>query len=146
MSTQTATKPSLTLKRRFNAPPAKVFAAWTDPEKIKRWTGPEGVEPLHAEIDARVGGRYRWIMRSPDGEEHDVSGVYREVVPNEKLVFSWAWKSTPERQSQVTVLIKPDGDGTLLTLIHEQFFDEDARDRHQHGWTGSLEKLARFLA
>ena len=146
MSTEAAVKPSLTLKRRFNAAPAKVFAAWTDPEKIKRWMGPEGVEPLHAEIDVRVGGRYRWIMRSPDGEEHDVSGVYREVVPNEKLVFSWAWKSTPERQSQVTVLIKPDGDGTLLTLIHEQFFDEDARDRHQHGWTGSLEKLARFLA
>ena len=108
--------------------------------------GPEGVEPLRAEIDAHVGGRYRLVMRSPDGEEHDVSGVYREVVPNEKLVFSWAWKSTPERQSQVTILIKPDGDGTLLTLIHEQFFDEDARDRHQHGWTGSLEKLARFLA
>ena len=145
MSTQTASKPSLTLTRRLDAPPAKVFAAWTDPEKMKRWMGPEGVVPQHAEIDARVGGRYRLIMRSPDGEELDVSGVYREVVPNQKLVFSWAWKSTPERQSQVTILIKPDGDGTLLTLIHEQFFDEDARDRHQHGWTGSLEKLARFV-
>ena len=146
MSTATATQPSLTLKRRLNAPPAEVFAAWTDPEKMKRWMGPEGVEPLRAEIDARVGGRYRLVMRSPDGEEHDVSGVYREVVPNEKLVFSWAWKSTPERQSQVTILLKPDGDGTLLTLMHEQFFDEAARDRHQHGWEGSLEKLARFVA
>lgn len=146
MSTQSATKPSLTIKRRLNASPAKVFGAWTDPEKMKRWMGPEGVVPLQAEIDARVGGRYRLVMRSPDGEEHDVSGVYREVVPNEKLVFSWAWKSTPERQSQVTVLIAPDGDGTLLTLIHEQFFDEAARDSHQHGWTGSIEKLARFVA
>ena len=98
MSAQTATKPSLTLKRRLNASPAKVFDAWTDPEKMKRWMGPEGVVPQHAEIDARVGGHYRLVMRSPDGEEHDVSGVYREVVPNQKLVFSWAWKSTMATQ------------------------------------------------
>lgn len=94
-----STKPSLTLKRRLNAPPAKVYAAWTDPQQLARWMGPEGVEMLKAETDVRVGGRYRLLMRSPDGEEHDVSGVYREVTPNEKLVFSWAWKSTPERES-----------------------------------------------
>ena len=52
-----------------------------------------------------------------DGEQHDVSGVYREIVPNEKLVFTWAWKSTPERESLVTVMFKPDGAGTMLTLI-----------------------------
>jgi uncharacterized protein YndB with AHSA1/START domain len=146
MATQTAVKPSLTLKRRLNAPPAKVFAAWTDPEKIRCWFGPPGVETLAAESDARVGGRYRILARSPDGAEHDVSGVFREVVPNQKLVFTWAWKSTPERESLVTIELKPDGDGTLLTLTHEQFFDEGARDRHQHGWTGSLEKLAQFVA
>src|SRR5437764_9510907 len=111
MSTATATQPSLTLKRRLNAPPAEVFAAWTDPEKMKRWMGPEGVEPLRAEIDAHVGGRYRLVMRSTDGEEHDVSGVYREVVPNEKLVFSWAWKSTSEWEAEVDSLLKPGGDG-----------------------------------
>jgi uncharacterized protein YndB with AHSA1/START domain len=85
-------------------------------------------------------------MRGADGQQHDVSGVYRELVPSEKLVFTWAWKSTPERESLVTIELKPDGDGTILTLTHEQFFDEDARDRHQHGWIGSLEKLARYLA
>jgi uncharacterized protein YndB with AHSA1/START domain len=146
MATQTAVKPSLTLKRRLNAPPAKVFAAWTDPEKIKCWFGPPGVETLAAESDARVGGRYRILARSPDGEQHDVSGVYREVIPNQKLVFTWAWKSTPERESLVTIELEPDGDGTMLTLTHEQFFDEGARDRHQHGWAGSLEKLAQFIA
>jgi uncharacterized protein YndB with AHSA1/START domain len=146
MSTAATTKPSLTLKRRFSAPPAKVFAAWTDPEKMKRWMGPEGVVGLSSEIDARVGGRYRLVMKSPDGEQHDVSGVYREVVPNQKLVFTWAWKSTPERESLVTITFKPDGDGTLLTLTHEQFFDEVARDHHQHGWIGSLDKLEKFLA
>lgn len=146
MATQTATKPSLTLKRRLNAKPAKVFAAWTDPEKVKHWMGPGEVKALSAECDLRVGGHYRWVMRNPAGEEYDVGGVYREVVQNEKLVFTWAWKSTPERESLVTVLLKPDGDGTLLTLTHEQFFDEDARDRHQGGWTGALAKMEKMFA
>jgi uncharacterized protein YndB with AHSA1/START domain len=145
MSTQTATKPSLTLKRRLKASPDKVFAAWIDPEKVKRWMGPGEGKALSVESDPRAGGRYRWIMQDAAGEIHDVSGVYREFVPNEKLVFTWAWKSTPERESLVTVLIKPDGDGSLLTLTHEKFFDEDARDRHQHGWTGALDKMEKMF-
>ena len=147
MSTQPslATKPSLTLKRRLNAPPAKVYAAWTEPAKIARWFGPQGAEVLRAEADVRVGGRYRVIFRVPDGEEHDVSGVYREVVPNQKLVFTWAWISTPERESLVTVALKRDGDGTLLTLTHEQFFDEPARDRHRSGWSGVLDNLESYV-
>jgi uncharacterized protein YndB with AHSA1/START domain len=141
-----ATKPSLTIKRRFNAPPAKVFSAWTDPEKVKRWMGPGEVKPLRAEADPRIGGRYRWVMQAPNGEEYDVGGGYREVIPNEKLVFTWAWKSTPERESLVTITFKSDGAGTLMTLTHEQFFDEDARDRHNQGWEGSLVKLEKYLA
>jgi len=113
---------------------------------MKRWMGPEGVQGISCEIDPRTGGRYRLVMRAPNGDEHDVSGVYREIVPSEKLVFTWAWKTTPERESMVTVLLKPDGEGTLLTLIHEQFFDDDARDRHQHGWTGALDKLEAYLS
>jgi uncharacterized protein YndB with AHSA1/START domain len=140
-----APKPSLTLKRRLNAPPERVYAAWTDPEKLKRWFGPEEIETLRAEADARVGGRFRIVMLGTDGEEHDVSGVYREVVPNEKIVFTWAWRSTPERESLVTVVIKPEGAGSLLTLVHEQFFDEAARDRHEHGWIGCLDKLERYF-
>jgi len=145
MSTAATVKPSLTIKRRFNAPPAKVFSAWTDAQKVKRWMGPGEVQVLSAETDARTGGRYHWVMKAPNGEEHDVSGVYREVVPNEKLVFTWAWKSTPERESVVTLTFKPDGTGTLMTLTHEQFFDEEARDRHQYGWNGAMEKLEKFL-
>ena len=68
MATQTATKPSLTLKRRFKAPPAKVFAAWTDPEKVKRWMGPGEMKAVIAESDIRAGGHYRWIMQAPNGE------------------------------------------------------------------------------
>lgn len=138
-------KPSLTIKRRLNASPEKVFSAWIDPAKVKRWMGPEGVEVISAECDARTGGRYHWIMRAPNGDEHDVSGSYSEVVPNQRLVFTWAWKSMPDRQSRVTVLLKPDGDGTLLTLTHEQFVDESARDHHNQGWMGSLAKLEKFV-
>jgi uncharacterized protein YndB with AHSA1/START domain len=140
-----ATKPSLTLKRRINAAPEKVFSAWIDPEKVKRWMGPGEVKVLQVESDPRTGGRYRWLMQAPDGEQHDVSGVYREVIPNQKLVFTWAWKSTPERESLVTVEVKPDGDGSMLTLTHEQFADDEARDRHQQGWTGAMEKFEKFV-
>ena len=139
-------QPSLTLKRRLKAPPAKVFAAWTDPEKMKRWMGPGEVKTIRAEADTRVGGRYRIVMQAPNGEEYDVGGVYREVVADEKLVFTWAWKSAPERESLVTLLLKPDGDGTLLTLTHEQFADEDSRNGHEQGWNSSLDKLEKFVA
>ena len=122
------------------------IAAWTDPEKVKLWMGPGEIKAAHVESDPRTGGRYRWVMRAPNGEEHDVSGVYREVIPNEKLVFTWAWKTMPERESLVTVLLKPDGDGTLLTLTHEQFFDDDARDRHQGGWNGAMDKMEKLFA
>ena len=85
------------------------------------------------------------MMQAPDGEHHDVSGAYREFIPNEKLVFTWAWKTTPERESLVTLTFKPDGDGTLFTMLHEQFFDETARDSHNKGWTGAIDKLEIYL-
>jgi uncharacterized protein YndB with AHSA1/START domain len=141
-----ATKPSLTLKRRINAAPEKVYAAWSQPAKLTQWFGPDSGAVTQAELDLRVGGRYAIVFHTEDGEEHHVSGVYREVVTNQKLVFTWAWRSTPERESLVTILIKPDGEGSLLTLLHEQFFDEAARDRHEFGWTGSLNKLERLFA
>lgn len=140
------TAPSLTLKRRFKASPAKVFAAWTDPALLVRWMGPNEIENISADCDPCVGGAYRCVMRAADGEMHDVSGVYREIVKDEKIVFTWAWRGTPERRSLVTVLIKPDGDGALLTLVHEQFADEAARDRHVHGWSGSFDRLEALFS
>ena len=85
-------------------------------------------------------------MLEDNGERHQVSGAYQEVVENERLVFSWAWVTTPERVSRVTVTFKPDGDGTILTLLHEQFFDAEAVRGHTHGWTGSLVKLEALFA
>ncbi len=140
--------PSLTLRRKLSAPAEKVFAAWTDPEKIIHWFGPAETADgsVRADMDVRVGGRFRISFRDQDGEYHEVGGTYREVVPNERLVFSWAWHSTPERESLVTITLKPDGDATMLTLHHERFFDEKARDGHERGWSGTLEKLARYLS
>jgi uncharacterized protein YndB with AHSA1/START domain len=141
-----AEKPSLTIKRHLTAAPKKVYEAWTDPEKIVKWFGPDAGQVKSAHLDVRAGGRYAIVFCTEDGEEHHVSGIYREVEPNRKLVFTWAWRTMPERESQVTILIKPIGEGSMLTLLHEQFFDEAARDRHEHGWTGCLTKLEAYLA
>ena len=142
-----ASKPSLALKRRFKATPAQLFQAWTQPEKMIQWWGVTGHPntPI-AETELKVGGRFRVQFWTPNGEQQNVSGVYREVVPDRKLVFSWAWQSTPERESHVTVDLKPDQDGTLLTLTHEQFFDEKARDDHRRGWTQALDNIERLFA
>jgi uncharacterized protein YndB with AHSA1/START domain len=139
-------RPSLTLQRHINAPPAKVFSAWTDPQQIVKWLHPGGCNVVHVEMELKAGGRFHLIMRAPDGEEHDVSGVFREVAMNEKLVYTWAYRSTPERESVVTFMLKPDGDGTWLTLKHEQFFDEAARDAHQGGWTEALDGLEHYFS
>ena len=142
------TQPSLTLARRLNASPAQVFAAWTDPKKIVQWFGPGHtlVETVTADMDVRVGGSFRVRFKTDDGEQHEVGDKYLEILPNERLVFSWAWHSTPERQSRVTVILKPEGDVTFLTLTHDKFFDEAARDGHKRGWTGTLDKLERIFA
>ena len=142
-----ASKPSLVLKRRLKAPPEKVYQAWTHPEQMTLWWGnPHHSKKPIAETDLRVGGRFRVQFWGQDDQHHSVTGVYREVVPNRKLVFSWAWQSTPERESQVTIDLNPVTDGTMLTLTHEQFYDEKARDDHGTGWNLSLDRLETFLA
>lgn len=142
---QLATRPSLTLTRHINATPEQVFEAWTDPSALRKWFGP-GPGPVNiAETDLRPGGRYA-IAFIEDGEEHHISGAYLEVVPERKLVFTWTWRHMPEQKSQVTVLIKPETEGSLVTLIHEQFADEHIRDLHRKGWTGCLDELEAYFA
>jgi uncharacterized protein YndB with AHSA1/START domain len=139
-------QPSLTLQRRINTSPARIYSAWTEPSQIVKWMHPGNTDVIYVEMDVRVGGRFRLIMRAPDGEEHDVSGTFREVVRDEKLVYTWAWHSTPERESLVTLALRRDGELTLLTLKHEQFFDETARDNHEGGWNQALDGLERHFA
>ena len=142
-----AEKPSLTLTRRYPVAPEKVWRAWTDPQALKRWFGPGPGEPVSiAEAELRVGGRFRIVFGGPDGNANECAGVYREIMPNRRLVFTWHWpRTTPERVSLVTLTFTQIGRETEFVLRQDQFFDETARDGHKQGWTASLEKLAVFL-
>lgn len=138
---------SLAIVRKLKASPQAVWRALTQPDAMKRWMKPsDEFQMLGAETDVRVGGRYHLVIKSPDGEEHDVSGVYREVAANRKLVYTWTWKSAPGRESLVTVELIPAGDGTELMLRHDGFADKPSRDRQEHGWTGCVRRLARLFA
>jgi uncharacterized protein YndB with AHSA1/START domain len=142
-----AVVPSLTLVRRIKAAPAKVFEAWTQPEVLALWWGPHHTHVTEAEIDAREGGRFRIVLAEESGTQHEVSGTYAEIVPEQRLVFSWAWTNAPERVSRVTVVFRPIPEGTEVTLTHDRFADEGTATRHRRGWTESLDRLAaRFGA
>ena len=143
-----AARPSLTLTRRLRARPEKVYAAWADPLNLVQWFALAQARPgsLKAELDVRAGGCYRISFTDEKGEYFEVGGVYREVVPNERLTFTWRWHSTPERESLVTVQLKPDPVGTLLTFHHAQFADETARDNHKRGWSTFFDGLEKFVS
>ena len=141
-------KPSLTLFRKFPVAPEKVWRAWTEPQALKQWFGPDGQQqPVSvADVDVRVGGRFRLVFGGPDGNEHEAAGVYKEVQLHRKLVFTWCWpRTTPDRISQITILLRPEGKGTDMEFRHEQFFDQAARDGHERGWTATFGKLEAFL-
>jgi len=140
-------RPFLTLNRLYPVAPEKVYRAWTDPEAIRRWWGPGGHDPVSlAELDVRVGGRFRIVFGGADGRAHEVQGVYREVVPNRRLAFTWTWpNSTPERESLVTITFRAAAGGTELDFRLEQLFDETVRDNHRRVWTESLVKLYDYL-
>jgi uncharacterized protein YndB with AHSA1/START domain len=140
------TLPGVVIIRRIKAPPARIYDALTKPELMLQWWSPDAGPTLRAEADVRPGGRFSVVFRMMDGSEHNPSGIYREVIPGKKLVFTWAWPGSPERESLVTFLLEPKEGGTLLTLIHEQLPDEEARQSHAAGWSGLLDKLPAFLA
>jgi uncharacterized protein YndB with AHSA1/START domain len=137
--------PSVTIVRRIKASPAKVWAAITRPEQMIRWWGPDAGPTLSAVADVRPGGRFSIVFRLLNGDEHNPTGLYRGVVPEKKLVFTWDWPEMPERESLVTFVLEPLDGGTELTLIHEQLPDEEARESHEAGWKGLLDKLPIFL-
>lgn len=146
-ATRTKEKPSLSIQRRFPVAPEKVWRAWTDPQALKRWFGPGDAQAVSvAEVDVRVGGRFRLVFGGPKGDEHEVQGVYKEVVQNRRLVFTWTWpRTTPERESVITIVFKASGGGTELDFRHEQHYDETVRDGHLRGWTETFVKLERVV-
>lgn len=138
----------LVIRRHYAVAPQRVWQAWTEPQALIAWFGPGAPHSVTtAELDLRVGGRYHIVFHTPDGENHDVSGVYQEVDPPRRLVFSWAWKSTPERVSRVSVSIAAaPGGGTDLEFVHDRFFDQRARDNHEGGWMPTFAKLEQYLS
>jgi len=138
---------TLRLRRTFKPPREQVFRAWTDPEELKKWWGPEGYATPSAEVDLRVGSKYRPGMRKlPDGGIFSLSGIYREVLPPERLVYTRRWEAKPEMgETLVTVEFREVGRSTEVILTHEFFPTTQARDDHNRGWNGCLDRLAKLL-
>lgn len=136
---------SLTLVRRIKARPSVVYEAFTRPEHIARWFGPDAGPVLLAETDLRIGGGFRVRFRMLDGTDHECSGEYLEIEAHEKLVFSWRWLGQDDPDSRVTVELRPVAGGSELTFTHAQLPSDRARISHTEGWTGSLDKLERLF-
>jgi uncharacterized protein YndB with AHSA1/START domain len=133
------------IKRTLPASAARVFAAWTDAELLKQWMGPGKVTVSEAEVDLSVGGAYRIVMNDEEGKTHVPSGHYEEIVPNEKLVFSWQWAGI-EEVTRVTIELREIGDNkTELTLTHAGINEAEARAHHDEGWNGCLDKMPAIL-
>lgn len=139
------TLPSVAIVRRIKASPARIWAAITQPEQMIQWWGPDAGPTLSAEADVRPGGRFSVVFRLLNGEEHNPTGIYQQVIPEQKLSFTWDLPGAQEPESLVTFLLKPIDGGTELTLLHEHLPDEAERDSHEQGWNGLLDKLPLFL-
>ncbi len=140
---------TLVLVRHFAAPRALLFQAWTEPERARIWWGPHGFEILSCQMDVRPGGAWRMKMRSPTGTIHVKHGTYQEIVPPERLVFTWAWEDAagkPGPQTIVTVTFEEQSVGTRLTLRQTPFETPSARDAHHAGWSSCLDRFAQCLA
>ena len=136
----------LTLHRLINAPVETVYAAWTDPEVLRRWLAPGNADVARAVADVVVGGTFLIEMRGADGRSWLTRGVYREVVPHRRLVHTWRWEGS-DVESLVTVEFEPESAGTTrLTLTHSRFVQDEARDEHERGWIGCLAKLEDLWA
>lgn len=135
-----------TTTRTFNASPEEVFEAWTNPEELARWHGPEGFTNVIYLHDLREGGEYRLTMKSPDGKDHNLRGQFKSIEKPTRLVFTWQWEEggkndTLGHETLVTVELKPKGAKTEMTFTHSGFTNEKAKKGHEDGWTSSFKKL-----
>lgn len=138
----------LVITRVIDAPRGLVFKTWTQPEHIARWWGPRGFTTIHCEMDVRVGGAYRFGMRSPQGTEHWKRGVYREIVEPDRIVFTFAWENadgTLGHELLTTVTFDEQGAWTRLTLRQAPFETTERRDDHGQGWTSTMERFAEYV-
>lgn len=139
----------ITTERRFAAPPERVYAAFTDPEMIRRWWGLDRSETVIEEIDVRVGGAWRFVEKM-DGGDQGFRGVFRELVPGERVAQTFEWEGMPGHVSIDTLVFEADGDGTRARG-HTIFHYAEERDGMvdagmQKGLEESYAKLDRLLA
>jgi uncharacterized protein YndB with AHSA1/START domain/predicted enzyme related to lactoylglutathione lyase len=155
MSTNVATPVTLRVTRLIKAPRERVFAAWTTPEEIMKWFGPETCQILSAKVDLRVGGKYHFRVKGTDCEsgkemgERDLRGTYREVKRPSRLVYTWGWQGDPDVELGETVVTVDflDKEGfTEVQITHDGFPNTEARDKHNYGWNGCLDRLQKFAA
>lgn len=143
-----ADRTALQLERFINASPARVFEAWTDPQQLKQWFGPDWVQTCEIVAEAKVGGKFRWNLITGNGGKKTIAGEYRELIPAQRIVFTWkhendrGWKN---RTSIVTVELSDHDGGTHLRLTHVQLPDEESRDDHNKGWKSALDRLEKFV-
>lgn len=139
----------LVLTRVFDAPRALVFKAWTEPERMMQWWGPRGFTMTSCKIDLRPGGSYRYEMRSAEGTDHRAGGIFREVVPPERLVWDGAWidaNGKAGHETTITLTFAENGGKTTLTLHQAVFESVNSRDMHNTGWSSAMDCLADYLA
>jgi uncharacterized protein YndB with AHSA1/START domain len=137
------------VRRRFSAPPEKVFAAFSDAHLVSRWLSPSPEIALTVlQFDFRIDGGYRFAYHVPGGQVMIVNGAYRSIEPPSKIVFSWNIEPPDEHaglQSEVTVTITPEGAGAELLIRHEKLTQAGAVERHAEGWRGALDQLTTVL-
>jgi uncharacterized protein YndB with AHSA1/START domain len=138
----------LTITRIFRAPRELVFRVWTQPEHFVRWLGPKDFVAIACSMDVRLGGMYRACIRSPQGTDHWMQGIYREIVEPERLVFTFVWQDEngqPKHETLVTVTFADDHGNTKLTFHQAIFESIKGRDLHYSGWSECLDRLADYL-
>jgi uncharacterized protein YndB with AHSA1/START domain len=144
-----AQKRELVMTRTFDAPRTLVYEAWTERQHLERWQGaPQGFTVTTELSDIRPGGAFRICMRSPEGVDHWLQGVYREVVAPERLVFTHTWldaEKKPGAETLVTITFVERGGKTELTLRQSGFKSEESRAGHEGGWASTFDRLAEYL-
>ena len=141
-----STPRELIITRVFDAPRALVFEAWTKPEHLVHWFCPDSFTLPVCEMDFRVGGSQRLCMRASGGWEHYVHGVYREIVPAERIVWTSAFEDVPGSEVLTTVTFA-DHDGKTKLTVHQTYsFESDATRGAPQGWTETLDHLAAYVA
>jgi uncharacterized protein YndB with AHSA1/START domain len=141
---------TLVISHVFDAPRELVYAAWTERRHLNQWQGaPEGFTVTVQEYDIRPGGAFRICMHAPDGSDHWLQGIYREVVPSERLVFTHTWldaAGATGHETLVTITFTERGDRTELTLRQTGLASTASRDGHREGWASTFTNLARYLS